>query len=131
MGSMGMQMAGCALAPFGWVGPVWRVSAFIGTNAVTSQTMWEGIWLSCAVQSTGQVQCKVLGLHAGSEPRPAGGPGSGGGSHRYRHRRTSRSFCRRKVHQLHSGEEGQGEGYSGSKCGADHQWIPLPLLLLP
>lgn len=109
MASMGMQMAGRALAPFGWVGVlvvcgvlVWRVSAFIGTNAVTSQTMCEAIWLSCAVQSTGRIQCKVLGLHAGSGPWPAGGPGSGGGSHHYRHRRTSHSFCRRKVHQLHS-----------------------------
>ncbi|XP_072248021.1 claudin-4-like [Leuresthes tenuis] len=66
MASMGMQMAGCALALFGWIGvlvacatPMWRVTAFIGNNIVTSQTMWEGIWMSCVVQSTGQMQCKV------------------------------------------------------------------------
>ncbi|XP_029963594.1 claudin-4-like [Salarias fasciatus] len=66
MGSMGMQVAGCALALFGWIGviiacaaPMWRVTAFIGSNIVTSQTMWEGIWMSCVVQSTGQMQCKV------------------------------------------------------------------------
>ncbi|XP_033952860.2 claudin-4-like [Pseudochaenichthys georgianus] len=66
MASMGMQMAGCALALLGWIGviiicgaPMWRVTAFIGSNIVTSQTMWEGIWMSCVVQSTGQMQCKV------------------------------------------------------------------------
>lgn len=66
MASMGLQMAGCALALFGWIGviivcgaPMWRVTAFIGSNIVTSQTMWEGIWMSCIVQSTGQMQCKV------------------------------------------------------------------------
>lgn len=66
MASMGMQMAGCILAILGWIGviitcgaPMWRVSAFIGANIVTSQTMWEGIWMSCMVQSTGQMQCKV------------------------------------------------------------------------
>lgn len=63
---MGMQMVGCALALFGWIGvlivcgsPMWRVTAFIGNNIVTSQTMWEGIWMSCVVQSTGQMQCKM------------------------------------------------------------------------
>ncbi|XP_022059909.2 claudin e isoform X2 [Acanthochromis polyacanthus] len=66
MASMGMQMAGCTLALFGWIGvlivcatPTWRVTAFIGNNIVTSQTVWEGIWMSCVVQSTGQMQCKV------------------------------------------------------------------------
>ncbi|XP_037631139.1 claudin-4-like [Sebastes umbrosus] len=66
MASMGMQMAGCAMGILGWIGviivcgtPMWRVSAFIGSNIVTSQTMWEGIWMSCVVQSTGQMQCKV------------------------------------------------------------------------
>ncbi|PWA27059.1 hypothetical protein CCH79_00020899, partial [Gambusia affinis] len=65
MASMGLQMAGCALALFGWIGvliacaaPMWRVTAFIGSNIVTSQIMWEGIWMSCVVQSTGQMQCK-------------------------------------------------------------------------
>ncbi|XP_014848796.1 PREDICTED: claudin-4-like [Poecilia mexicana] len=66
MASMGLQIAGCALALFGWIGvlivcalPMWRVTAFIGNNIVTSQIMWEGIWMSCVVQSTGQMQCKV------------------------------------------------------------------------
>ncbi|XP_071353425.1 claudin-3-like [Trachinotus anak] len=66
MASMGMQMAGCVLALVGWIGvivvciaPMWRVSAFIGASIVTSQIIWEGIWMSCVVQSTGQMQCKV------------------------------------------------------------------------
>ena len=66
MGSMGMQMLGSALSLFGFIGvivvcgaPMWRVTAFIGNNIVTSQTIWEGIWMSCVVQSTGQMQCKV------------------------------------------------------------------------
>ena len=66
MTSMGMQMAGCALGLFGWIGviivcgaPMWRVSAFIGSNIVTSQIIWEGIWMTCMVQSTGQMQCKI------------------------------------------------------------------------
>uniref|UniRef100_A0A8C6TB14 Claudin-4-like n=1 Tax=Neogobius melanostomus TaxID=47308 RepID=A0A8C6TB14_9GOBI len=66
MASMGMQLLGAVLALFGWIGvivvcaaPMWRVTAFIGNNIVTSQTIWEGIWMSCVVQSTGQMQCKV------------------------------------------------------------------------
>lgn len=66
MASMGMQLLGAVLGLFGWIGvivvcavPMWRVTAFIGNNIVTSQTIWEGIWMSCVVQSTGQMQCKV------------------------------------------------------------------------
>lgn len=63
---MGMQSLGCIPALFGWVGviiacalPMWRFTSFIGTNIVTSQIIWEGIWMSCVVESTGQMQCKV------------------------------------------------------------------------
>lgn len=66
MASMGMQLLGCILGLFGWIGviivcalPMWRVTAFIGTNIMTSQIFWEGIWMSCVVESTGQMQCKV------------------------------------------------------------------------
>lgn len=66
MVSAGFQMLGSALGIFGWIGaiivcalPMWRVTAFIGSNIVTSQIIWEGIWMSCVVQSTGQMQCKV------------------------------------------------------------------------
>lgn len=66
MVSAGLQMLGVALGIIGWIGvivvcalPMWRVSAFIGSNIVTSQIQWEGIWMNCIVQSTGQMQCKV------------------------------------------------------------------------
>uniref|UniRef100_K7EWY9 Claudin n=1 Tax=Pelodiscus sinensis TaxID=13735 RepID=K7EWY9_PELSI len=39
--------------------PMWRVTAFIGNNIVTAQIIWEGLWMNCVVQSTGQMQCKV------------------------------------------------------------------------
>ena len=60
------QLLGLALAVLGWVGrilvcalPNWKVTAFIGANIVTSQTIWEGLWMNCVTQSTGQMQCKV------------------------------------------------------------------------
>ncbi|KAK7131049.1 hypothetical protein R3I94_016250 [Phoxinus phoxinus] len=66
MVSAGLQLLGTALAIIGWIGvivvcalPMWKVTAFIGSNIVTSQISWEGIWMSCVVQSTGQMQCKV------------------------------------------------------------------------
>lgn len=66
MVSAGFQMLGTALGILGWIGsivvcaiPMWKVTAFIGSNIVTSQTSWEGIWMSCVHQSTGQMQCKV------------------------------------------------------------------------
>ncbi|KAM4628115.1 claudin a [Polymixia lowei] len=66
MVSAGFQMVGTALGIIGWIGaivvcalPMWKVTAFIGQNIVTAQTTWEGIWMSCVVQSTGQMQCKV------------------------------------------------------------------------
>ncbi|KAJ0004599.1 hypothetical protein NQD34_010813 [Periophthalmus magnuspinnatus] len=64
--SMGMEIVGIALGAVGFILaivtcalPMWRVTAFIGANIVTSQTIWEGLWMNCVVQSTGQMQCKV------------------------------------------------------------------------
>uniref|UniRef100_A0AAY4DCW0 Claudin n=1 Tax=Denticeps clupeoides TaxID=299321 RepID=A0AAY4DCW0_9TELE len=66
MTSTGLHILGTALALLGWLGvivacalPLWKVTAFIGTNIVTAQVVWEGLWMSCVVQSTGQMQCKV------------------------------------------------------------------------
>ncbi|XP_076837503.1 claudin-4-like [Brachyhypopomus gauderio] len=66
MVSAGIQMLATALAIIGWIMvivvcalPMWRVTAFIGQNIVTAQITWEGIWMTCVVQSTGQMQCKV------------------------------------------------------------------------
>lgn len=64
--SAGLQMLGTMLGMLGWLGtivacavPQWRVTAFVGSNIVTAQVVWEGLWMTCVVQSTGQMQCKV------------------------------------------------------------------------
>nr|XP_023673817.1 claudin-4-like [Paramormyrops kingsleyae] len=66
MVSMGRQVLGLALGIFGCFGtiaacalPMWKVTAFVGANIVVAQVIWEGIWMTCVVQSTGQMQCKV------------------------------------------------------------------------
>ncbi|KAG7479594.1 claudin-3-like [Solea senegalensis] len=66
MPSLGLEILGVTLAVLGWMSaiiscalPMWRVSAFIGVNIVTAQITWEGIWMNCVVQSTGQMQCKI------------------------------------------------------------------------
>lgn len=51
LGSL-LVMVACAL-------PMWKVTAFIEANIVVAQTIWDGLWMSCVVQSTGQMQCKV------------------------------------------------------------------------
>nr|XP_020473711.1 claudin-4-like [Monopterus albus] len=64
MASQGLQVTGMMLAFGGWMCaivscalPMWRVTAFIGANIVTAQETWEGIWIICVVQSSGQSQC--------------------------------------------------------------------------
>lgn len=59
-------MLGFILATIGFLGsiivcalPMWKVTAFIGANIVTAQVIWEGLWLNCVMQSTGQMQCKI------------------------------------------------------------------------
>ncbi|KAA0720134.1 Claudin-3 Clostridium perfringens enterotoxin receptor 2 [Triplophysa tibetana] len=66
MAAFGLEIVGVSLSVLGWILsivccalPMWRVSAFIGNNIVTAQVYWEGIWMSCVFQSTGQMQCKV------------------------------------------------------------------------
>ncbi|XP_067348424.1 claudin-like protein ZF-A89 [Channa argus] len=66
MVSAGLHIFGVFLASIGFLGdiiicalPMWKVSAFIGNNIVTAQTFWEGLWMNCVMQSTGQMQCKV------------------------------------------------------------------------
>uniref|UniRef100_A0A8C2F170 Claudin n=1 Tax=Cyprinus carpio TaxID=7962 RepID=A0A8C2F170_CYPCA len=61
-----LTLLGTTLGILGWLGiiiscalPLWRVTAFIGTNIVTAQIMWEGLWMICVVESTGQMQCQV------------------------------------------------------------------------
>ncbi|XP_033853199.3 claudin-4-like [Acipenser ruthenus] len=66
MATTALQLLGLTLCVIGWVGeiltcalPMWRVTAFIGNSLVITQTIWEGLWMNCVVQSAGQIQCKV------------------------------------------------------------------------
>ncbi|CAL8363141.1 unnamed protein product [Merluccius merluccius] len=66
MYSAGLEILGIILAVAGWLGvmvtcglPMWRVAAYVGQNIVISQVIWEGLWMNCSVQSTGQMHCKV------------------------------------------------------------------------
>ncbi|XP_042828102.1 claudin-9 [Panthera tigris] len=66
MASAGLELLGMTLSVLGWLGtlvscalPLWKVTAFIGNSIVVAQVVWEGLWMSCVVQSTGQMQCKV------------------------------------------------------------------------
>lgn len=62
---MKTQLVGVCLAILGFLGtilicalPMWKVSAFIQSNIITAQVFWEGLWMNCVFQSTGQSQCK-------------------------------------------------------------------------
>lgn len=66
MVSQGIQMLGMMMTVVGWLMvivvcalPMWKVNAFIGANIITAQIIWQGIWMNCVVQSTGQMQCKI------------------------------------------------------------------------
>lgn len=66
MASTGLQVVGIVLAVLGGVfgalvcaAPLWRVSAFVGGELVIAQVLWEGLWMNCLSQTTGQIQCKT------------------------------------------------------------------------
>lgn len=66
MASTGIQLLGFALSLIGVLGlivgtmlPQWKMSAYIGDNIITAVALYQGLWMSCASHSTGQVQCKV------------------------------------------------------------------------
>ncbi|XP_023682221.1 claudin-4-like [Paramormyrops kingsleyae] len=56
---LGLGVLGTLLVMVSCGLPMWKVTAFIGSNIVVSQNIWDGLWMSCAVQSTGQMQCKT------------------------------------------------------------------------
>ncbi|KFO34830.1 Claudin-5 [Fukomys damarensis] len=66
MGSASLEILGLVLCLLGWLGlilacglPMWQVTAFLDHNIVTAQITWKGLWMTCVVQSTGHMQCKV------------------------------------------------------------------------
>lgn len=66
MGRIAKEVAGQVISFIGFVGvavtcgiPMWRVTSFIGANIVTGQLVWDGLWMNCVMQSTGQMQCSL------------------------------------------------------------------------
>ncbi|XP_029925466.1 claudin-7-A-like [Myripristis murdjan] len=66
MANSGLQILGFVLSLIGLIGlivgtimPQWKMSAYVGDNIITAVAMYQGLWMSCAFQSTGQIQCKV------------------------------------------------------------------------
>ena len=66
MANSGIQLLGFVSSLIGVVGliigtilPQWKMSAYIGDNIITAVAMYQGLWMSCAFQSTGQLQCKI------------------------------------------------------------------------
>ncbi|XP_005279403.1 claudin-7 [Chrysemys picta bellii] len=66
MANSGLQLLGFVLALLGWVAliaatilPQWRMSSYAGDSIITAVAVYQGLWMSCAWQSTGQIQCKA------------------------------------------------------------------------
>ncbi|XP_029030267.1 claudin-7-B-like [Betta splendens] len=66
MANSSLQLLGFTLAILGMIGllagtimPQWKMSSYVGSNIITAVSMYDGLWMSCAFQSTGQMQCKV------------------------------------------------------------------------
>lgn len=86
MGGGARELAGYLVALAGWVSalaaavlPQWRQSSYAGDAIITAVGLHEGLWMSCAAQSTGQVQCRLhdslLSLEGGYGMSPAAFPG--------------------------------------------------------
>ncbi|XP_041660126.1 claudin-1 [Cheilinus undulatus] len=65
MANAGIQLLGFTLAFLGFIGSIastamveWKASSYAGDNIITAQALYEGLWMTCASQSTGQIQCK-------------------------------------------------------------------------
>ncbi|XP_075042153.1 claudin-2 [Mixophyes fleayi] len=66
MTSVGVQMMGYFMAVLGLIGgiittllPEWKVSSYIGASIVTAVGFNKGLWMECAVFSTGITQCDI------------------------------------------------------------------------
>ncbi|XP_036099453.1 claudin-17 [Molossus molossus] len=60
-----LPVAGLVLGFLGLVGtlattllPQWRVSAFVGSNIIVFERVWEGLWMNCVRQAKTALQCK-------------------------------------------------------------------------
>ncbi|KAF7236789.1 Claudin-7 [Varanus komodoensis] len=75
MANSGLQLLGFALALLGWFAtivatflPQWQVSSYATGSIITAQAIYRGLWMDCAWQSTGQIQCKVYDTILGLSP---------------------------------------------------------------
>ncbi|XP_030636490.1 claudin-7-A [Chanos chanos] len=66
MANSGVQLLGFFLSLMGIIGliigtilPQWKMSAYVGDSIITAVATYQGLWMSCAFQSTGQLQCKI------------------------------------------------------------------------
>lgn len=66
MAVLALQLVGLALSVLGCLGPIlacalpmWKMTAFISSNIIVAQVFWEGLWMNCVYESTGQTQCKI------------------------------------------------------------------------
>ncbi|XP_037348345.1 claudin-7 [Talpa occidentalis] len=66
MANSGLQLLGFSMALIGWVGllaataiPKWKMSSYAGDNIITSQAVYQGLWMDCVTQSTGLISCKI------------------------------------------------------------------------
>lgn len=66
MGKIGKEVSGQVISFLGLLlaavtcgVPLWRMTTYIGANIVTGQIVWDGLWMNCVMQSTGQMQCKL------------------------------------------------------------------------
>lgn len=76
MANSGLQLLGYALGMCGWIAiiaatalPQWKTSAYAGEVIITAVSIYEGLFMSCASQSTGQIQCKVFDSLLALPPR--------------------------------------------------------------
>ncbi|NXQ80593.1 CLD19 protein, partial [Nyctibius grandis] len=67
MGGGARELAGYVAALGGWVAalaaaavPQWRQSSYAGDAIITAVGLHEGLWMSCAAQSTGQVHERLF-----------------------------------------------------------------------
>ncbi|OBS79904.1 hypothetical protein A6R68_21896, partial [Neotoma lepida] len=54
-----LTLLGCINALVSCALPMWKVTDFISNSIIVAQMVWEGLWMSCVVQSIVQMQCKV------------------------------------------------------------------------
>ncbi|XP_056395283.1 claudin-2 [Hyla sarda] len=66
MTSVGVQMMGYFMAVLGLIGtiiatllPDWKVSSYVGASIVTAVGFSKGLWMECAIFSTGITQCDI------------------------------------------------------------------------